>query len=268
MLWAAALVSVIYCGMWEYSVRKYLDGFSDAVVPDFIPDKSKVTYILNWMAQGPARVLAADPQGLSNRDPEITLNYRQLLNICGSATNAFINLARSSDLKTRRLLLLDPNNHVKHVVAEVLLDGRWVVVDPALHAMLKDAAGHPLTRTELQDPTVLREATQGIPHYLPEYNYDNFAHVRLTRLPFGGLAMKHLLDRMWPSWEEEIDWTLLLERRSFFFLFLSFCASAVFLLFRFLLAWYADRRIRVPRFRLRTNLQRARAAFLFTPEIE
>jgi len=214
------------------------------------------------------RTVSPDPSVLSDRDPQTTLNYKQLLAICGSATNAFLNLARSSDLVTRRLLLLGDDNRVKHVVAEVLIDHRWVVVDPAFRVMLTDEAGHPLTRKELQDPSLFWQATHNIPHYLPEYNYNNLAHVRLTRIPLVGLAMKRLLDRMRPGWDEKIDWTLLLERKSFFFLFVSFCACVMFFLLRLVLAWYADRRLRVPRFRLRSHLHRAGAALLFSPEIK
>ena len=268
LLLVATIISTVYCAVWEFSVREYLDGFSDAVVPDFIPDVDKVRYILRWMGNGPFRPVTPDPSVLSDRDPQTTLNYKQLLAVCGSATNAFLNLARSSDLATRRLLLLDGDNHVKHVVAEVLIDHRWVVVDPAFRVMLTDEAGHPLTRMELRDPTVFWQATHNIPHYPPENNYNNFAHVRLTRIPVVGLAMKRLLDRMWPRWDEKIDWTLLLERKSFFFLFIAFCESVMFLLLRFVLAWYADRRIRVPRFRLRSHLHRAGAALLFSPEIK
>lgn len=268
LLLATTLVATIYGAGWEYSVRKYLEGFSDAVVPDFIPDGDKINYILNWMGHGPARVVASDPSVLSTRDPETTLNYKQLLAVCGSATNAFINLARASNLETRRLLLMGPDNHVQHVVAEVLLDHRWIVVDPAFRAILKDSQGRSLTRKELQDPVLFQQATDHIPRYLPEYNYQNIAHVRVTRLPLIGLTMKRMLDRMWPDWDETVDWTLLLERRSFLFLFISFCGSGFFLLLRFLLAWYADSRIRVPRFRLWAHLQRAGSALFFTPEIK
>lgn len=268
LLLATTLVATIYGAAWEYSVRKYLEGFSDAVVPDSIPDDGKINYILNWMSNGPARMVAPDPSVLSTRDPQTTLNYKQLLAICGSATNAFINLARSSDLETRRLLLLGPDNHVKHVVAEVLLDHRWIVVDPAFRVVLKDPQGRPLTRKELQDPALLQQATHDIPNYLPEYSYQNVAHVRVTRLPLIGSTIKRVLDRIRPDWDEMLDWTLLLERKSFLFLFISFCGSVFFLLLRFLLAWYADRRIRVPRFRLWAQLQRAGSALFFTPEIK
>jgi hypothetical protein len=41
-----------------------------------------------------------------------------------------------------------------------------------------------------------------------------------------------------------------------------------FLLLRAALAWYADRRLRVPRFHLRENAVRAGAAFFSAPEIK
>ncbi|GAC1622679.1 MAG: hypothetical protein NVS9B13_15700 [Candidatus Acidiferrum sp.] len=249
-------------------MRRYLAGFSDAIVPDFIPEEEKINYILDWMGSGPSRMMAANPSQLSRRDPENTLNYKQLLAVCGTATNAFINLARSSDLEARRLLLLGPDNRVKHVVAEVLVDRRWVIVDPAFRVALKDGQGRLLTRRDLQNPAIFQQATQSIPHYRPEYDYDNFTHVRITRFPVVGQQLKHLLDANLPDWDERVDWTLLLERKSFFFLFISFCGMITFLLLRFVLAWYADNRIRVRRFRLRVQLQRAGSALFYTPEIK
>lgn len=83
---------------------------------------------------------------------------RQLLNVCGTATNAFLNLGRSGGLNVRRLLLLTPERNTKHVVAEVLIDDRWIIVDPAYRAILRNAKGQMLTREELRNPTVFRQA--------------------------------------------------------------------------------------------------------------
>ena len=207
---------------WEYSVREYLDGFSDAIVADSASPREKAEAILAWMRDGPRRMEANDLNELSPRDPTETLNYRQLLEVCGSATNAFLNLSRSTGLQTRRLLLLAPDRNTKHVVAEVLLDGRWVIVDPTYRVILKDAHGSFLTRRELQDPAIFREATSLIPNYNPEYNYESFAHVRLAALPLHGFHIRQQLDRFFPGWDEHLDWSLLLERRSFSF---SFCPS-------------------------------------------
>ena len=149
---AMAAVSLFYAGGWEYSVRQYLKGFSDAIVPASATAEQKVEAILEWMRQGPPRAVADNPETLSGRDPETTLNYRQLLAVCGTATNAFLNLARSADLSARRLLLLTPERTTKHVVAEILIDGRWVIADPAYRVLLRDPQGRLLTRRELRDP--------------------------------------------------------------------------------------------------------------------
>src|SRR5208282_3727511 len=122
LLLAVALVAMLYSCVREYSVRRYLDGFSDAIVPNNLPEEERVQAILDWMRAEPSRAVATDPDALARRDPQMTLTYRQLLNVCGTATNAFLNLARSSDLRVRRLLLLSPDRKTKHVVAEVLLD--------------------------------------------------------------------------------------------------------------------------------------------------
>ncbi len=268
VLLAGAIAATVYAGIWEYSVRQYLRGFSDAIVPESAPAGQKIEDILAWMRNGPPRAVAANPNGLSARDPQNTLNYQQLLQVCGTATNAFLNLSKSAGLETRRLLLLTPERATKHVVAEVLIDERWIIVDPTYRMIMKDARGKFLTRKDLQDPVIFREATSGVANYLPVYSYEHFAHVRLARLPLEGLHLRKLLDRISPSWEESIDWSLLLERESFFFLVFFSVTTLLFFLFRVFLAWLADHRLATTRFHFREHLLRAGAAFFSSPEIK
>ncbi len=275
LVWRAAnaclvvcLAGMVYSAGWEYSVRQYLNGFSDAIVPAPATPEQTVDAILNWMRSGPPRAVAANPDALPQRDPETTLNYKQLLSVCGTATNAFLNLARSSDLNVRRLLLLTPERTTKHVVAEVLLDGKWVIVDPTYRLVMKDKQGHLLTRRDLQDPAVFAEATSVIPNYPAVYNYTRFAHVRIAKLPLQGLHLRVVLDKIYPGWDEAADWSLLLERESFFVLCLFIASSIFFLVMRWTLAWYADRRLKIGRFHLREHFARAGAAFFGAPEIK
>jgi hypothetical protein len=267
-LLAVALVSTAYSAMWEVSVRRYLRGFSDAIIAEAAAPQQKAEAILVWMQTGPPRLESAHPARLSPRDPEDTLNYRQLLAVCGSATNAFLNLSRSAGLQTRRLLLLTPERTANHVVAEVNVDGRWVIVDATYRTFLRDARGNLLTRRDLQDPEIFREATSVLPHYPPEYNYQRFAHVRLGALPFQGANLRVWLDHVFPTWDEYLDWSLLLERRSFAYFFVSLSSLLFLMALRLVLGWWADHRLRMPRFHLRANLSRATAALFTTPEIK
>jgi len=267
LLFAASLVCLVYATLREWSVRQYLHGFSDAVVSASATPEQKIEAILDWMRSGPARTVAVRPDTLSPRDPEDTLNYRQLLAVCGSATNAFLNLSRSSGLESRRLLLLTADHKTKHVVAEVFVDGRWVVVDPSFRIVMRDASGRALTRKELQDPVKFSEATSSVPNYPAAYSYDRYAHVRLARLPLDGFHLRKLLESTLPGWDETLDWSLFLERESFLVLAITAAISLVLLMLRFALAWYADCRL-VPRFHLRRHFLLAASAFLTTPEIE
>jgi hypothetical protein len=268
LLLLLALVASIGTGVWEYSVRKYLRGFSDAIVPEASTPVDKVEAILAWMRNGPPRFEVTRPADVSPRDPQDTLNYRQLLTVCGSATNAFLNLSRSTGLEARRLLLLTPDRNTKHVVAEVNLDGRWVVVDPTYRTMLHDDKGNSLTRHDLQNHDIFEQATNRIPNYAKEYSYENYAHVRVAALPFRGSQIRERLDRYFPGWDEYLDWSLLLERRSFLYLFLSVNALVILMLLRVFLGWIADHRLQVLRFHFRENLVRATAAFFTSPEIK
>jgi len=267
-LLAAAIVATLYAGVREFSVRRYLDGYSDAIVPNFLPAEEKVEAILSWMRAEPSRGIAEDPEKLARRDPQMTLNYVQLLRVCGTATNAFLNLARASDLQVRRLLLLSADRQAKHVVAEVLINGKWIIVDPTYRVIMKDAQGRLLTRKDLQNPEIFEQAVSTIPDYRREYSYERFAHVRLARLPLEGLHLRKVFDFIYPGWEEAVDWSLLLERESFLYLVLAASAMLFFLLLRAVLAWYADSRLRIPRFHLREHMIRAGVAFFSTPEIK
>jgi Transglutaminase-like superfamily len=264
----ASLIALVYSAGWEHSVRDYLDGFSDAIIPSNATPEQRVEAILQWMRNGPPRSVDANPSGLAARDPETTLNYQQLLSVCGTATNAFLNLARSADLQVRRLLLLSPDRNTKHVVAEVLLDGRWIVVDPTYRIVMRNAKGEMLTRKELQNPENFREAISRVAGYPPSYNYEKFAHVRIARLPLDGLRLRNIMDRVFPGWDEKVDWSLLLERESFFALATATFATFFLLLLRQFLAWYADQRLKISRFHLRSHLTRAGAALFTTPEIK
>jgi hypothetical protein len=253
----AAVCLAFYAMTWEYSTRRYLKGFSDAVVPELAAPEEKISAILAWMAHGPARLPLAPEGTTQDRDPTDTLNYESLLKVCGSATNGFINLADSSGLSARRLLLLDDDRGAKHVVAEVLLNGQWIVVDPSFRTILRGASGQLLTRHDLADPIVFSIATRDIPHYDPSYNYVKTGHVHLARIPFVGASIQWILDRYLPELADSPVTSLLFERESL----AAVIASILFLLLVFLLRvslrWYGEARLGIRKVRVRRKFHRA-----------
>jgi len=257
VLLVLSLGSVLYSAVWEFSTQSYLRGFSDAIIPSSDSPEQKVEAILTWMAHGPARRSTSDTSVLANRDPEDTLNVEQLLQVCGTATNAFVNLAQSSGLQARRLLLLSSNRTSKHVVVEVLIDGRWVIVDPSFRTLFRLPNVSMVTRGELQNPAVFRAVTQPIPNYPQSYTYERAVHVRMARVPYIGLYLRRFLNFIWPSWEVSINWTLLVERESFAMLVASLLLLCFSLAVRLFLGWYFSRRLGIPRVRLRDQLKRA-----------
>ena len=265
LLLAFCAIAVVYSIGWEFSTRSYLKGFSDAIVPASGGPLQKIDAILQWMAHGPARRSAADPGGLQDRNPEDTLNIQELLEVCGTATNAFVNLAQSSGLHARRLLLLDARGQSKHVVVETLVGDRWVVVDPSWHLVLQLPDGHLPTRTELKDPAVFRSATQSIPNYPQSYTYEKTVHVRLRRIPLIGVVLRRIFDFVWPSWEESLNWTLLVERESFAMLTISVLLLCFTLAARLALGWYCSRRLGLARIRLRDQIVRAGQVLVGSP---
>jgi hypothetical protein len=262
ILLAAIVVIFISSAIWECSTRQYLKGFSDAVVPHEVSPRQKVESILMWMAHGPARENSEDADDLFARDPHNTLNFEKLLEVCGGATNAFLNLSVSSGLHARRLLLLDSHGMTTHVVAEVWLDNRWIVVDPAFREILRDSSGRMLTREDLEDGKVFQQATSNIQGYLPAYNYSFTAHARISRIPIVGQFLGDTLARVWPQWEEFLNWTLVLERDSLAALVCSFIALVFLMLTRLFLGHYGEKKLGVAHIHLRKQVWRASATLI------
>jgi hypothetical protein len=262
---ALAVVSIflaLYSAGWEFSTRRYLKGFSDAIVPATSPGDEKVDAILHWMAHGPARKTSAAGTLQDDRDPTDTLNYEALLQVCGTATNAFINLVDTGHMEVRRLLLVDSRQMTKHVVAEVLVDGRWIIVDPTFRVVMRGADGKALTREELSDPATLAVATRNLRGYDPSYTYDRVVHIRLARFHVLGLMLRKVLDRAVPGWEDAPFVTLLVERQSFAAMISSFLLLVFLILLRTALRWYGEKRLGVHSVRIREQVRRACHAFL------
>lgn len=236
-------VLLILSGMaWEYSTRMYLSGFSNAVLPFTSSPESKVIAILSWMERGPARSTEYFSDDGENRDPVDTLNYKELLTVCGTATNAFVNLASAGGIEARRLLLLDAQNRsTNHVVAEVHIDGRWVIVDPSYHTVLRDADGRLLTKHDLTNPDVLREATENVPGYDPAYNYEHTAFIHVAGLPIVGTLLQRKMNALLPSWQEKINWTVLVERQSYDTIVLGMLLLFFAIFLQRLVIWYGRR---------------------------
>src|SRR5260221_3498379 len=72
LLFCVAVAALIYSSFREYAVRLYLDGFSDAIVPNNAPAEAKVEALLKWMRDGSTRLPGNEPKGLSLREPEVT----------------------------------------------------------------------------------------------------------------------------------------------------------------------------------------------------
>jgi len=257
-----SLFAVAYTAVWEYSTRRYLKGFSDAVIPESASPETKTQAILDWMSSPAAQLTPAFNGQPSDRDPIDTLNYQALLQVCGTATNAFINLADSGGLLARRLLLLDAKQRAKHVDAEVLVNGRWIVVDPAFRVILRGPDGKTLTRDELANPGVFAAATRNIPRYLPSYTFEKTAHVRIARAKFIGLPLRKALHFLLPGWEDSAAISLILERESLAATIVAIMIALFLGLVRVSLRWYGEKYLRIRSIRIRQQLRRAYQAFL------
>lgn len=241
-----AIIAIVYCFAWEYSTQRYVDAFSDAIVPVAGTSEQKIQSILDWMTHPPARFISGITGAPNDRDPIDTLNYKALLQVCGTATNAFINLADTSDLRSRRLLLLGADGGTRHVDAEVWINGRWFVVDPTFRVILRGPHGEMLTERELANPSVFAAATRTIPRYDPSYNFEHTAHIRIAKIPFIGKRAGQVLDSIAPHWQDSAEISLLAERDSLLALTVALIVALLLFLLCFSAHWYGKNRLKIP----------------------
>jgi len=218
LAWAGRVLLVLGLGLglWgaleELRTESYLEGFARATVPESAPPVTKIRALMAWLRDPPAW---STRDSTITRDPILNLENQRLLEICGTVTNVFVNLAHTTGLHSRPLILAREDYSAKHVVAEVLVDGRWIVVDPTYRRVLRAADGRTLTAAELRDPRIWQEATRGLPDYNASYTYDRTTHVRFERVP-GGHLVRRFVNAVAPGWEDHTETlTLVLERRSF-----------------------------------------------------
>jgi hypothetical protein len=238
--WLLLISSVlfVYSLGQEFRTQIYLKGFADAIVPASVLPEQKVESILAWMRHPPVSLILdkRDTSSLDPREPLDTLNNSKFLEVCGTAVNGFINLARAVGLRARPLILVGWDYGATHVVVEVRLGDRWIVVDPAFRRIMRDASGRMLTKGDLRDPRLLAQATVGLKNFLPIYSYERTTLVHLEVIPYLGSYLRKGLNNFYPEWGDRVgavSW--LFGRRSSIRLFASsllFCLSAVaFLVF-------------------------------------
>lgn len=209
----ACSLTLVYTGLQDYATRTYLKGFSDAIVPSSASPEQKAEFLLAWMGHAPGKRSLDDRDFrlLDPRDPLETLNNRHLLTICGTAVNAFLNLARLAGLQVRPLILLGKNYAATHVVAELRLPQGWIVIDPTFRRVMRDAQGRALSSADLRDSRLLKEATVGLKNYLPVYTYERTTHIHLEKVPFLGGHLRKALNSLYPNWEDlvsPLNWIL------------------------------------------------------------
>jgi hypothetical protein len=150
------------------------------------------------------------------------------------------------------------------VVAEVLIDGRWIIVDPAFRAIPRGSDGKLLTSHDLADPAIFSAAMHDVPGYNFIYTYDHTAHVRISRLRYLGLPLRKALDVLLPGWEDSTTMSLLLERSSLAAMVFALVMVFFLSLLRVLTRWYGEKRMGFHSIRIREQVRRACVAFLDT----
>jgi hypothetical protein len=208
-LWKRRLIVSLYCllisTVWNVGNTHYLRGLAEGINTNATDPVKKVENILDWLEYRSGLVGETEGTIGNQRDVIGILSGKQFLRVCGTASFAFVNIAKESGLEARRLILMGPGAEAKHVVSEVLIDDKWVVVDPAFTTLMRDSNGKLLTRENLKNPAVLKSATKEMANYQDRFTYENATHLRFESVPLLGKAARWTLNLINSNWEDHVE---------------------------------------------------------------
>lgn len=112
---------------------------------------------------------------------------------CGTKAWLLVLLAGRAGLAARELRLCDARHIARHVVCEVRLAGRWVVLDPTADVAFRRQDGRLATVAELRDRRLLavNMARAAPPYHRDSFRFDHAERLHFEKLPLvGGLARR------------------------------------------------------------------------------
>ena len=144
-------------------------------------DRDRLDRLLAWTYLHVRPASWAAPSRVHFDDPYRTV--KRGFGFCDQSAHVFAELARASDFEARLYFLVGARGDSPHTVAQVLLNGKWILVD-TLAGRLLEADGTPLTIDVLrQHPELLEKAYEGVQPRLLAVTADDFIRGRVA---YGG----------------------------------------------------------------------------------
>lgn len=197
---ALAFYLVVFCLGWNFLDHIRLRGLVEGITTKETNPLQRVENILDWIEH--RSQVTSGGYNEESRNVFKTMQSHASLSSEANASFLFVNLCKASDLKARRLILVNSNYTAMHVAAEVWLNGEWAVVEPAYFTLLRDDAGNLLTRKQLVDKAILKRAVAELKNYPSYFSFADAIHVRISKMGIAGRWARKTLDRSFPDWED------------------------------------------------------------------
>lgn len=169
--------SVLVNGYETLAGLLLLRDVSGRVTTDPRDDVSKLRALVDWTHENVRPQYAAPDRLVADNVYSIV---RRGFGDCDQSAHVFATLATLVGYDARLLFLFDEIGSSPHTIAQVLFEGRWIMVDPWLGVLPTDRAGHPLTVEDLAaTPTLLAEI--GYSSQLPDLRVEDFLRGRPFR---------------------------------------------------------------------------------------
>jgi transglutaminase superfamily protein len=196
-------ISSLLC-LWQLALftvdSSFVDGICAVVARPESPPEQRAMQLFRWVNSYDDEELsssaATPPRGLLT--PRAMIEHRAYFRAnCGSKAWLLAILARHAGLQARELRLCDARHEARHVVCEVLIGSRWLVLDPTVDLDFRRRDGQLATAAELRDPALLAVNARRADYYdLQRWQFTHAERLHFEKVPLVGGLLRRLAARL------------------------------------------------------------------------
>jgi hypothetical protein len=211
LLLSLLAISSLLC-LWQLALfavdSSFVDGICAVVARPDLPAEQRTLQLFRWVNTYDDDAMpssaATPPRGLLT--PRAMIEHRAYFRAnCGSKAWLLAILARHAGLQARELRLCDAHHLARHVVCEILVGNRWVVLDPTVDLDFRRRDGQLATADELRDPVLLAINARRAEYYDRQlWQFTHAERLHFEKVPLVGGLLRRLASRLTGRPAEEI----------------------------------------------------------------
>jgi hypothetical protein len=184
----------LWQGLLAVQDNQFADGLCAGLGIAGLPPPARAMRLSQWVSAYddglPPTAATARPSGLLS--PRMIVEHPAYFQAnCGSKVWLLCFLAGRAGLQARELRLCDRGHAARHVLCEIMIDGRWAVFDPTADLDFRRSDGEFATAEELRDPRLLAANAARVSGYdARRWRFDYAERLHFEKLPVIGAWLR------------------------------------------------------------------------------